>query len=162
MMKMNFRKTGPLLFLVAAASLTGCASAPKTNAMLDEARAAGEPEPKKPRRKNPVDPRHFKSVAPQALILCPTRELAQQVASDAIDLVQYIKGVRIASIIGGLPYAQQVARLQNAVLVVATSRVPPYLGASWARVATAAAPRVRPTLRRATAAIAVSFMSCLL
>ena len=40
MMKMNFRKTGPLLFLVAAASLTGCASAPKTNAMLDEARAA--------------------------------------------------------------------------------------------------------------------------
>ena len=89
-------------------------------AKLDEARAAGEPEPKKPRRKNPVDPRHFKSVAPQALILCPTRELAQQVASDAIDLVQYIKGVRVASIIGGLPYAQQVARLQNASLVVAT------------------------------------------
>jgi uncharacterized membrane protein YgcG len=46
--------------------------------------------------------------------------LAQQVAHDAIDLVQYIKGVRIASIIGGLPYAQQVARLQNASLVVAT------------------------------------------
>ena len=89
-------------------------------AKLDEARAEGGAEPKKPRRKNPVDPRHFKSVAPQALILCPTRELAQQVASDAIDLVQYIKGVRVASVIGGLPYAQQVARLQNASLVVAT------------------------------------------
>ena len=87
---------------------------------LKEAEAAGLPPPKKPRRKNPTDKRFFKAAQPQALILCPTRELAQQVAHDAIDLVQYIKGVRIASIIGGLPYAQQVARLQNASLVVAT------------------------------------------
>jgi len=87
---------------------------------LKEAEAAGLPPPKKPRRHNPTDRRHFKAAQPQALILCPTRELAQQVAHDAIDLVQYIKGVRIASIIGGLPYAQQVARLQNASLVVAT------------------------------------------
>lgn len=36
----NFRKTGPLLLLVAAAILAGCASAPKSNPMLDEARAA--------------------------------------------------------------------------------------------------------------------------
>ena len=87
---------------------------------LKEAEAAGLPPPKKPRRKNPTDRRNFRAAEPQALILCPTRELAQQVAHDAIDLVQYIKGVRIASIIGGLPYAQQVARLQNAALVVAT------------------------------------------
>ena len=87
---------------------------------IKEAEAAGLPPPKKPRRHNPTDRRHFKAAQPQALILCPTRELAQQVAHDAIDLVQYIKGVRIASIIGGLPYAQQVARLQNASLVVAT------------------------------------------
>ncbi len=87
---------------------------------LKEAEAAGSPPPKKPRRKNPTDKRFFKAAQPQALILCPTRELAQQVAHDAIGLVQYIKGVRIASIIGGLPYAQQVARLQNASLVVAT------------------------------------------
>jgi superfamily II DNA/RNA helicase len=87
---------------------------------LKDAEAAGEPQPKKPRRHNPTDRRHFKAAQPMALILCPTRELAQQVANDAIDLVQYIKGVRIASIIGGLPYAQQVARLQNASLVVAT------------------------------------------
>ncbi len=87
---------------------------------LKDAEAAGQPAPKKPRRHNPTDRRHFKAAQPQALILCPTRELAQQVANDGIDLVQYIKGVRIASIIGGLPYAQQVARLQNASLVVAT------------------------------------------
>ncbi len=36
----NFRKTGPALLLLAAATLAGCASAPMTNAMLDDARAA--------------------------------------------------------------------------------------------------------------------------
>lgn len=87
---------------------------------LEEASARGEPAPKKPRRKNPIDPRHFKAAVPQALILCPTRELAQQVAHDAIDLVKHMRGVRIASVIGGLPYQKQIASLQNAMLVVAT------------------------------------------
>jgi superfamily II DNA/RNA helicase len=80
----------------------------------------GLPEPKKAKRKNPTNPRNFKAANPRALILCPTRELAQQVAADAIALVRFTKGVRIASVIGGLPYAQQIAKLQNANLVVAT------------------------------------------
>jgi superfamily II DNA/RNA helicase len=86
----------------------------------EEAIARGEPSPKRPRRKNPVDPRNFKAAVPQALILCPTRELAQQVAHDAIELVKHMRGVRIASVIGGLPYQRQIANLQNAMLVVAT------------------------------------------
>ena len=84
------------------------------------AEAAGEPLPKKPRRKDPTNPRHFKAAVPGALVLCPTRELAQQVAHDAIDLVKHCKGLRIACVVGGLPYAVQIARLQNADLVVAT------------------------------------------
>ena len=84
------------------------------------AEAAGEPLPKKPRRKDPTNPRHFKPAVPGALVLCPTRELAQQVAHDAIDLVKHCKGLRIACVVGGLPYAVQIARLQNADLVVAT------------------------------------------
>ena len=84
------------------------------------AEAAGEPLPKKPRRKDPTNPRHFKPTVPGALVLCPTRELAQQVAHDAIDLVKHCKGLRIACVVGGLPYAVQIARLQNADLVVAT------------------------------------------
>jgi superfamily II DNA/RNA helicase len=87
---------------------------------LEEATARGEPSPKRPRRKNPTDPRNFKAAVPQALILCPTRELAQQVAHDAIELVKHMRGVRIASVIGGLPYQRQIANLQNAMLVVAT------------------------------------------
>ncbi|MFZ1363782.1 MAG: DEAD/DEAH box helicase, partial [Brachymonas denitrificans] len=87
---------------------------------IDEAIANGEEPPKKPRRKNPTDRRHFKAAQPGALVLCPTRELAQQVAHDAIDLVKHCKGLRIAHVVGGMPYAVQIARLQNADLVVAT------------------------------------------
>jgi superfamily II DNA/RNA helicase len=50
----------------------------------------------------------------------PTRELAQQVAHDAIDLVQHCRGLRVANIVGGMPYQLQIAKLQNANLVVAT------------------------------------------
>ncbi len=72
------------------------------------------------KRKNPNNFRNFKPATPGALILCPTRELAQQVANDAIDLARHMQGVRVATVIGGLPYQQQIARLQNATLVVAT------------------------------------------
>ncbi len=85
-----------------------------------EALARGEAPPKAPKRKNPTDPRHFKAATPGALVLCPTRELAQQVASDAIDLVRHCRGLRIANVVGGMPYQLQIARLQNADLVVAT------------------------------------------
>jgi len=84
------------------------------------AQAAGEAVPKKPRRKDPTNPRHFKAATPGALVLCPTRELAQQVAHDAIGLVKHCKGLRIATVVGGLPYPVQIAKLQNADLVVAT------------------------------------------
>ncbi|MEY3473965.1 MAG: hypothetical protein RL087_423, partial [Pseudomonadota bacterium] len=56
----------------------------------------------------------------QALVLCPTRELAQQVAHDAIELVKHCRGIRIANVVGGIPYQIQIAKLQNANLVVAT------------------------------------------
>ena len=89
-------------------------------ARVAEALARGEPAPKKPRRKNPTDRRNFKPAVPGALVLCPTRELAQQVANDAIELVRHVRGVRIANIVGGMPYQMQIAKLQNANLVVAT------------------------------------------
>src|SRR5205085_4728366 len=85
-----------------------------------EAAARGEAPAKKPKRKDPTNSRHFKAATPGALILCPTRELAQQVAHDAIDLVKHCRGLRIASVVGGMPYQLQIAKLQNANLVVAT------------------------------------------
>ncbi|HMN93115.1 MAG TPA: DEAD/DEAH box helicase [Hydrogenophaga sp.] len=85
-----------------------------------EALARGEAAPKRPKRKNPTLARHFKPATPGALVLCPTRELAQQVAQDAIGLVRHCRGLRIANVVGGMPYQVQIARLQNADLVVAT------------------------------------------
>ena len=58
--------------------------------------------------------------APLAVVLCPTRELAQQVASDAINLVKGTRGVRIATIVGGTSYFKQKQGLKGAQLVVAT------------------------------------------
>jgi superfamily II DNA/RNA helicase len=85
-----------------------------------EAAARGEAPPKRPKRKDPTNPRHFSAPSPGALIVCPTRELAQQVAHDAIDLVRHCRGLRVANIVGGMPYQMQIAKLQNANLVVAT------------------------------------------
>src|SRR5450830_405760 len=85
-----------------------------------DATAKGEAAPKRAKRKDPTNPRHFVPAAPGALIVCPTRELAQQVAHDAIDLVQHCRGLRVANIVGGMPYQLQIAKLQNANLVVAT------------------------------------------
>ncbi|WP_431095607.1 DEAD/DEAH box helicase [Polaromonas aquatica] len=85
-----------------------------------EAIARGEAPLKKPKRKDPTSPRNFKAATPGALILCPTRELAQQVCADAIDLVRHCRGLRIANVVGGIPYQLQIAKLQNADLVVAT------------------------------------------
>jgi len=88
--------------------------------LVAEATAKGEPAPKRAKRKDPTNPRNFKAPSPGALIVCPTRELAQQVANDAIDLVRHCRGLRIANIVGGMPYQLQIAKLQNANLVVAT------------------------------------------
>jgi superfamily II DNA/RNA helicase len=85
-----------------------------------DATAKGEPAPKRAKRKDPTNPRNFKAPAPGALIVCPTRELAQQVAQDAIELVKHTRGLRVANVVGGIPYQLQIAKLQNANLVVAT------------------------------------------
>jgi superfamily II DNA/RNA helicase len=85
-----------------------------------DAVAKGEPAPKRAKRKDPTNPRNFKAAVPGALILCPTRELAQQVAHDAIELVKHTRGLRVANVVGGIPYQLQIAKLQNANLVVAT------------------------------------------
>lgn len=58
--------------------------------------------------------------APSILVLCPTRELAQQVSQDAIAFVRHMKGVRIAAIMGGMPFGKQIQQLKGAQVVVAT------------------------------------------
>ena len=57
---------------------------------------------------------------PSILVISPTRELAQQVCQDAIAFVRHMKGVRIAAIMGGMPFGKQIQQLKGAQVVVAT------------------------------------------
>jgi superfamily II DNA/RNA helicase len=63
-----------------------------------------------------VEPRDGK---PSVLVLVPTRELAQQV-TDELVLVGKPKGLRIASVYGGVPLKSQAAKAREAHVVVAT------------------------------------------
>lgn len=58
---------------------------------------------------------------PQAVIVCPTRELCVQIAEELRQLVTYRPDIRIAAVYGGQPIARQLAVLKkNPHIVVAT------------------------------------------
>lgn len=65
-----------------------------------------------------INPRHF---AVQALILCPTRELADQVGKELRRLARGIPNMKLVSLVGGKPAGPQRASLeQGAHIVVGT------------------------------------------
>jgi ATP-independent RNA helicase DbpA len=51
--------------------------------------------------------------APQSLILCPTRELALQVANTIKSLARFIHNIKVLTLTGGLPYHPQVHSLKH-------------------------------------------------
>src|ERR687892_1474025 len=56
---------------------------------------------------------------PSALVLVPTRELAGQVTEELASLVP-VKGLRVASVYGGVPLRKQAEKARTAHVVVAT------------------------------------------
>ena len=54
----------------------------------------------------------------QALILCPTRELALQITTELKGLAKYIKGFRIAALIGGQSMRLQAEKVQKKPQVI--------------------------------------------
>ena len=48
---------------------------------------------------------------PQAIVLCPTRELAIQVAEEMNSLAKYKKGVKILPVYGGQPIDRQITAI---------------------------------------------------
>jgi ATP-dependent RNA helicase RhlE len=56
---------------------------------------------------------------PSALVLVPTRELAQQVTEE-LELLAHVKGLRAASVYGGVGLRAQAKRAQGAHVLVAT------------------------------------------
>ncbi len=58
---------------------------------------------------------------PQALIVCPTRELCLQITSDLQDFKKHIKGVNAEAVYGGASISMQIRNLRHGVqIVVAT------------------------------------------
>ncbi|MFC1546422.1 DEAD/DEAH box helicase [bacterium] len=55
---------------------------------------------------------------PQAIVLCPTRELAIQVAEEMNSLAKYKKGVKILPVYGGQPIERQINGLKKGVHIV--------------------------------------------
>lgn len=63
----------------------------------------------------------FKSNKPQALILCPTRELCMQIASDIRNFSKNISGASVVAVYGGANIMQQLREIRSGVqIVVAT------------------------------------------
>lgn len=54
----------------------------------------------------------------QALILCPTRELALQITTELKSLAKYIKGFKVAALIGGQSMRLQTEKLQKKPQVI--------------------------------------------
>jgi len=62
-----------------------------------------------------LNPRRF---AVQALVLCPTRELADQVATELRRLARAEENIKVVTLCGGVPLRNQVASLENGAHIV--------------------------------------------
>ena len=62
-----------------------------------------------------INPRWF---GVQALVLCPTRELADQVATEVRRLARAVDNFKVVTVYGGVPSRNQIASLENGAHVV--------------------------------------------
>ncbi len=71
-----------------------------------------------------------KTYGPRILVLAPTRELAMQVAKAADTYGRHMQGLRVATIVGGVPYAAQLKALRGPldVLIATPGRLLDHLG----------------------------------
>ncbi|MFY9378670.1 MAG: DEAD/DEAH box helicase, partial [Acutalibacteraceae bacterium] len=63
---------------------------------------------------------HESKVTLQVLILCPTRELAQQACQEFERLTKFKRGINVVDVYGGAPMERQISRLKRANVVVGT------------------------------------------
>jgi superfamily II DNA/RNA helicase len=78
-----------------------------------------------------------KTYGPRILVLAPTRELAMQVAKAADTYGRHMQGLRVATIVGGVPYAAQLKALRGPldVLIATPGRLLDHLGTGAAVLA---------------------------
>jgi len=73
---------------------------------------------------------------PRVLVLAPTRELAMQVAKAASDYGRFVPGLRVATVVGGVPYGAQLAALRGPldILIATPGRLIDHLGSGKAQL----------------------------
>ncbi len=59
-----------------------------------------------------------KGISPEAVILCPTRELAMQVADEMIKLAKYRRDLHIVPVYGGQPIQKQLTSLKRGARII--------------------------------------------
>ena len=64
-----------------------------------------------------IDPENKKL---QALILCPTRELAMQIAGEIRSFAKYLHGIKVLPVYGGQDMSQQIRAIKGVQIVVGT------------------------------------------
>jgi ATP-independent RNA helicase DbpA len=62
-----------------------------------------------------INPRHF---GVQALVLCPTRELAEQVSKEIRRLARHIPNIKLVTLCGGKPFGPQKGSLEHGAHIV--------------------------------------------
>jgi len=62
-----------------------------------------------------LNPRHF---AVQAMVLCPTRELADQVTQEIRRLARFEANIKVVTLVGGTVMRNQIASLENGAHIV--------------------------------------------
>ena len=107
--KMGFEEASPIQTAVIPVALTGRDIVGQSSTGSGKTAAFGLPAIEK------VDP-HVRAV--QVLILCPTRELAVQVAEEMGKLAFFKRGVREVPIYGGQSYDRQFRALESGVQIV--------------------------------------------
>ncbi|WP_375212041.1 DEAD/DEAH box helicase [Aquabacterium sp.] len=67
---------------------------------------------------------------PRVLVLAPTRELAMQVAKAATTYGKHLQGLRVATVVGGVPYGYQLKALKGPldVLIATPGRLLDHIG----------------------------------
>jgi superfamily II DNA/RNA helicase len=77
---------------------------------------------------------YAKPSGPRVLVLCPTRELAMQVAKAAMDYGRYVPGLSVATVVGGVPYPAQLKALRGPldILIATPGRLIDHIGAGKA------------------------------
>jgi superfamily II DNA/RNA helicase len=73
------------------------------------------------RSPSPLRPVKGPSQGPRVLVLVPTRELAIQVSKAALAYGRHVPGLRVATVVGGVPYGLQLRQLSGPLdLLIAT------------------------------------------